>query len=119
MLFEITGKVKNKKLVEEYVENIIKKFQLHRRKHGLITVRFRKRMPNGYRDSTGTCEGDRDGAVIDIAKKQTFYEQMLTVAHELVHAKQFMRGEYPSEKEASTAEYDLFGRCYPWEKVKY
>ena len=119
MLFEITGEVKNKKLVEQYTENVIKKLQLHRRKHGLITIKFRKRMPNGFADSTGICEGDRDEAIINIAKKQTFYEQMLTLAHELVHAKQFMKGEYPSEREATKFEYELFGKCYPWDKVKY
>jgi len=118
MMFEITGQVKDRALVEEYTQNIIKRFRLDRRKHGTITIRFRKRMPKGYGCSVGACEGDRTDALIDIAQKQTFYEQMLTLAHELVHAKQFMRGEYPSEMEAKNAEYDLFGRCYPWKKVK-
>ena len=119
MMLEITGSVKDRNLVEEYAVNIIKRFRLDRRKHGTITIRFRKRMPNGYGDSLGACEGDRRDADIDIAQKQSFYEQMLTLAHEMVHAKQFMRGEYPSEMEAKTAEYDLFGRCYPWKKVRY
>ena len=119
MMLEIIGKVKNRLLVEEYAVNIIKKFRLDKRKHGVITIRFRKRMPNGYGNSLGACEGDRTDALIDIAQKQTFYEQMLTLAHELVHAKQFMRGEFPSEMEAKNAEYDLFGRYYPWKKVKY
>ena len=118
MMFEITGQVKDRALVEEYAMNIIKKFRLDRRKHGVITIRFKKRMPKGYGDSLGSCEGDRADALIDISKKQTFYEQMLTLAHEMVHAKQFMRGEYPSEMEAKRAEYDLFGRCYPLIKVK-
>ena len=119
MFLEITGEIQDRHLVEEYTMNIIKKFRLHRRKHGTITIRFRKRMPNGYGDLLGFCEGDRRDADIDIAQKQTFYEQMLTLAHELVHAKQFMRGESPSEMEAKTAEYDLFGRCYPRKKVRY
>ena len=34
-------------------------------------------MPKGFGDSVGACEGDRKGADIDIAKKQTFYEQMM------------------------------------------
>ena len=117
-MLEITGKVKDRHLVEEYAVNIIKKFRLDRRKHGVITVRFRKRMPNGYGDSLGACEGDRTDALIDIAQKQTFYEQMLTLAHEMVHAKQFFRGEYPSEMEAKNREHELFGRCYPWYMVK-
>jgi hypothetical protein len=75
-------------------------------------------MPKGFGDSLGLCEGDRKESLIDIAQKQTFYEQMITLAHEMVHAKQFMKGEYPSEMEAKSLEYDLFGRCYPWERVK-
>jgi|TARA_B110001454_G_C12577061_1_gene374427 Zn-dependent peptidase ImmA (M78 family) len=117
-MFEIIGQVRNRDLVEQYTANIINKFRLDRRKHGMITIRFRKRMPKDYGDSLGSCEGDRKNALIDIAQKQTFYEQMLTLAHEMVHAKQFMRGEYPSEMEAKNSEYDLFGRCYPWKKVK-
>ena len=119
MMLEIHGNIKDRHLVEEYAVNIIKKFRLDRRKNGTIIIRFRKRMPNGVADSTGICEGDRDEAIINIAKKQTFYEQMLTLAHELVHAKQFMKGEYPSEREATKFEYELFGKCYPWDKVKY
>ena len=118
MMFEITGRPRNKELVEIYAENLIRRLGLHRRKTGTIIINFRRQMPKGYGDSVGACEGDRKGADIDIAKKQTFYEQMITLAHEMVHAKQFMRGEYPSEMEAKTREYDLFGRCYPWEMVK-
>jgi len=117
MMYFISGQPKNKPLVEIYVAALIKKLKLHRRKHGTITIRFRKRMPKDFGDSVGACEGDKAYALIDIAQKQTFYEQMITLAHEMVHAKQFMRGEYPSEMEAKNNEYDLFGRCYPWEKT--
>ena len=73
MMLEITGSVKDRHLVEEYAVNIIKRFRLDRRKHGTITIRFRKRMPNGYGDSLGACEGDRRDADIDIAQKQSFW----------------------------------------------
>ena len=115
MMVEIQGKTQDEELVEMYLVNLTKKLGLARRKTGEITVKFADRMPKGYADSLGLCEGDTTEAIITIAKKQTFYEQMRTLAHEMVHAKQFMKGEFPSEMEAKKAEYDLFGRCFPWE----
>jgi Zn-dependent peptidase ImmA (M78 family) len=117
MFIEIKGKCKDPELVEEYVLNLAKKLGLARRKTGEIVITFKAKMPKSYGDSLGLCEGDRTEALITIAKKQTYYEQMRTLAHEMVHAKQFMRGEYPSEREATNREFDLFGRCSPWEKT--
>lgn len=117
MFIEIRGIHENEELVEEYVLSMAKRLGLAKRKTGEIIITFRDRMPKGYKGTLGLCEGDRNLAEILIAKKQTFYEQMRTLAHEMVHAKQFMKGEYPSEREAQRAEDVLFGRCYPWEKV--
>ena len=30
-----------------------------------------------------------------------------TLAHEMIHVKQFLNGEYPSEREAKSKEFDL------------
>ena len=117
MYIEIKGKVLPPELVEQYTHNLAKRLGLARRKTGEIIVTFKKRMPNGFSNVLGLCEGDRTEALISISNTQTYYEQMRTLAHEMVHAKQFMKGEYPSEKEATLKEFDLFGRCYPWEKT--
>lgn len=111
----IKGDIDNKDLVEIYIINVLKHLKIDRRKSSEIKINFRSKMPKGYGDSVGLCEGDTEDCIIYIAKKQTFYEQMITLAHELVHAKQFLKGEYPSEMEAKSQEYDLLGRCFPWE----
>jgi hypothetical protein len=117
MFVEIKGKCRAPEMIEEYTLNLIKKLGLARRKTGEIIITFKNEMPKEYGNVLGLCEGDRTEALITISTKQTYYEQMRTLAHEMVHAKQFMRGEYPSEMEAKRAEFDLFGRCYPWEKT--
>jgi hypothetical protein len=117
MFVEIKGTCRRKDLVEEYILNLAKNLGLSRRKTGEIIITFINRMTEKYSDVIGLCEGDRTEALITISKDQSYYEQMRTLAHEMVHAKQFMKGEYPSEMEAKRAEFDLFGRCYPWEKT--
>ena len=54
-----------------------------------------------------TCEGE----------PLTFFEQMQTVAHEMVHVKQFIRKQYPSEREAKKLEFELYAKCFPWNLV--
>ena len=118
MMVEIQGNPDNEELVEIYLISLTKKLGLSARKTGEIIVKFTKKMPNGFGDALGICEGDHTEAIIHIAKKQNYFEQMRTLAHEMVHAKQFMKGQYPSEREAVKMEFDLFGRCFPWERVK-
>ena len=113
----IQGDIKDKNLVEIYIINVLKHLKIDRRKSTEIVVKFRKKMPKGFGDSVGLCEGDKEECIVYISNKQTFYEQMITLAHELVHAKQFLKGEYPSEMEAKSQEYDLLGRCFPWERT--
>lgn len=113
MFIEIKTK-KNQEIISQYVVNVLKELNVDRRKRYDITIKFPGRMPNGYADSYGLCEGNKVDSVIYISSKQTFYEQMITLAHELVHAKQFIHGEYPSEREAVTSEYHLFGKCFPF-----
>ena len=113
----IQGDIKDKNLVEIYIVNVLKHLKIDRRKSTEIIVKFRKKMPKGFGDSVGLCEGDREECIVYISNKQNFFEQMLTLAHELVHAKQFLKGEYPSEMEAKSQEYDLLGRCFPWERT--
>ena len=59
MMVEIQGKTQDEELVEIYLVNLTKKLGLARRKTGEITVNFVDRMPKGYGDSLGLCEGDR------------------------------------------------------------
>ena len=134
----IIGQVKNRKVVEVYASNLIKVLGLSRLRRPHINITF-----TNHCDAYGLCEGDRDYAEITIARKcaitgakLTFMEQMGVLAHEMVHAKQFLRGqltaegawrwkgrnangfEYenqPWEKEAYKLEKDLFQACFPWD----
>ena len=109
---------KHPDLISTYVINILKELNVDRRKRYDIIIKFPKRMPNGYGDSFGVCEGDKADSIIHISNKQSFFEQMITLAHELVHAKQFFEGRYPSEREAISSEYHLFGKCFPFHALK-
>ena len=68
-------------------------------------------------------------------EKLQFFEQMITLAHEMIHIKQYMKGEMtdepqavwhgrnhektpygkqPWELEAHKMEHELFAKCFPW-----
>jgi len=93
-------------------------------------------------ETYGYCVGDKDSATITISKTDPysgdrcgFSEMMMTLAHEMVHAKQFLRGELksepnwfwkgraarnykyinqPWEREAFRMERELFWACFPF-----
>lgn len=78
----------------------------------------------------GYCHGDTHDIDIDINRTIPFEDQMQTLAHEMVHAKQFLRKELdgnlwkkrnydnvkyddqPWEKEANKMEKQLYKRCF-------
>jgi len=137
MDFYFEGQFKNRGVVAVYMQNLIKELGLNRLRKPYIEVVFANKV-----DAYGLCEGDKDYAKIQIAKKcpvhghkLSFMEQMNCLAHEMVHARQFLRGqlvaegvwkwkgrnadgyEYdnqPWEKEAYRLEKELFYKCFPW-----
>lgn len=135
MLFVIEGRAKNRPVVEQYITNMMKHYRMHTRKRGKITVNFTTQMEGGF---LGLCTGDRRDVHIDIQRKgQSFLNQMRTLSHEFIHAKQFLRGELdetglfwkgkncstmkygtePYEVEAYEGEDALFMKCFPFELV--
>ena len=78
----------------------------------------------------GYCNGDTHDIDIDINRTISFEDQMQTLAHEMVHAKQFLRKELdgnlwkkrnydnveyddqPWEKEANRLEERLYKKCF-------
>jgi hypothetical protein len=102
----------------------------------LVTVKFKSELTGCVQ---GLCEGDTSYADIQISKHgQSFLKQMQALAHEMVHARQFLRGELigegvwkwkgrnadnyaytnqPWEKEAYRLERELFLDCFPFEKM--
>lgn len=137
MYFEIEGQIRNRKIVEVYVQNLIKALKLNRLRKPFLQIQFVNNLP-----ALGFCEGNREYAEITIAKKCpvtgrkiTFLEMMQTLAHEMVHARQFLRGELtcdggfawkgrradgyeyenqPWEIEAYRLEKTLFGEEFPF-----
>ena len=109
---EVFGKVKNKKAVKKYAEDvlcdvgslIVDLFE--------VDIRFVTELESG---DYGYCVGDDEFVDIVIAKNINgepipFREMMITLAHELVHAKQFAYGQQSSEVECDEKEKILFER---------
>lgn len=130
----INGQIAQKKKIIEYIGNLEKELGIHRMWSKVIFLNFKSDM-EGY----GDCWGDhKDGYVeINIAKKldgkKIPYEEILsTIAHEMVHAKQYLRKELdgyattwkgrkaegykyenqPWEREARRLEVKLYKKCW-------
>lgn len=118
------GVVKNQKFIEEYIVLLILDLGLSRLRKPHIVVKF-----VNDSDLLGFCVGDTSSVEITICKtcpitkrKLGFCEMMMTLAHEMVHAKQFLRGELISEgqwswkgKAANNYRYENM----PWEREAY
>ena len=132
MYVETVGCHRNKDHVELYLYLMARKLKINRLSRP-VTVHFKGTLDN---DAQGLCVGDKKEVDISIATKdQPFMMQMQALAHEMVHAKQFLRGELsstgvwkwkgrnannfqyknqPWEKEAYRLERELFLDCWPW-----
>jgi len=138
MEFEINGRVKNKAIVYFYVQRLIEELGMDRLRKPIITVNFVTNACGAF----GLCDGSKsEYADIQVARKCPvtnrklgFTEMMQTLAHEMVHARQFIRGQLknesgwawkgrkangydydnqPWEKEAFRLEKKLFMKCFP------
>jgi len=121
LIYTLEGRYKNKAAVDKFVQNLCIELKISYdiKKLQWIEIVFKTKLDG---DSHGLCT-DGEDILIEISrtyegKPMTFFEQMCTLAHEMVHAKQFISGEYPSEKEAKEREYHLYGKCFPWGMVK-
>ena len=121
--YSISGRCRNEDAVNIYVCNLLKALKLDRLSTKNIDIEFKSKLEG---ESQGFCYGDKSGAVIHIAKKScneklSFLVQMQTLAHELTHAKQFIRGELGYDGEGNFTWKSKNARGYkyknqPWEK---
>ena len=132
-MYMIEGRPKNRAIVEKYVDNMMVALNMHRFTARAVNIEFKKTLDN---DAQGLCSGDKEVALISINKSLPFLRQMQALAHEMVHAKQFLRGELghvknelswkgkvakvaymdaPWEIEAYKLERDLFLDCFPFD----
>ena len=93
--YSINGRCKNEDVVDIYICNLLKSLKIHRLSTKNIDIEFKNKLEG---DAQGFCVGDKSQASIQIARKSSgqkmsFLIQMQTLAHELTHAKQFLRGE--------------------------
>ena len=137
--YSINGRCRNEDVVDVYICNLLKSLKIHRLSTKNIDIEFKNKLEG---DAQGFCVGDKSQASIQIARKSSgqkmsFLIQMQTLAHELTHAKQFLRGELdydedgnftwknksangykyknqPWEKEADKQEKALFLECFPF-----
>lgn len=116
----LSGQIKNKRKVEQFCHDCLEHFFKGRIKREIdIEVRISKSLED---NSAGGCYGDDEHIVIEVAKgfqvpnqhytPYDYKEVIVTLAHELVHAKQHIRKEKVTspkrEFEAYNLEYDLY-----------
>lgn len=104
MPFDITidGAIKHKVQVADYAENVLEHFFTARfRRRVDVWIHFRRSLEPGYH---GFCHGHKNELWLDVAKgyvdtdtgKYFSYSPhvvLITLAHELVHAKQIIKGQ--------------------------
>ena len=120
-------------LVQMFVNNALEYMNIHDLEHTDLNIRFVPMLDGGY--SHGHCTGDIGEVDITIASNFPFLMQLRTLAHELIHARQFWAGELssdlcaykgidhtntpyesqPWEVEAHKYEDQLFMAGFPWE----
>jgi len=133
----IEGRIRHRDIVMEYSQRVLKELGLGRLRTRPITINFVTDAEGAH----GYCLGDRDGVEIFISRKDpvtggnaSFMTMMQTLTHELVHAKQYLRGELksegnwvwkgrnaegyrydnqPWEREAHRLEKEIFWKCFP------
>jgi len=129
---KITGKIPHKRYIKRYVNDILHHYFKNRVKR---TVPVTIRIVESLAGDQGQCSGTRNYVEIELAtvirgkknrKRRPKLDQMLeTLAHELIHAKQFIRGEINQRNliwRGSSGPYDcrrLTYRKTPWEKEAY
>jgi len=123
MNISITGRIAKRKQVETFIFDTLEHLMPRLRRDIDIDVRVVTRCDNNH---YALCFGDKNSAEIELArgsgdKTFTLQEIMLNLAHELVHAKQFIKGElHPSLNKWKRLDYSnvAYSR-QPWEKEAY
>ena len=116
--------------VDLYLDQLQKALKINRLYSKVIFITFKKWVQEG--SAMGDCTGNKTYAQINISKQLSFEDQMITLAHEMVHAEQFLRGDLtdtfmykgrnfseciyenqPWELRAHAQEEKLYKKCFP------
>jgi len=120
--FHTYGPIKNRSVIERFIALCLDYLLPYPYKRNIsITVEFVRNMEN-----YGECLGDRNEATITISKYDedgNYFDLrnlLLNIAHELVHAKQFIKGQLsPSTEKWKGVKVVAPYRKTPWEKEAY
>lgn len=129
--YQITGRTRNKSRLEMFIVNVLSELLPYPYKRrieiDIEIVPTISRCHNNYAE----CDGDRNAANIIMSRRdendELFTEDVmaLNVAHELVHAKQFIKGQLKIN--SSNEDFWMGRKCrstfslnrQPWEKEAY
>ena len=97
------GRLKDERKILDYVNVACDELKV---KQAEIDVVVYNKFPKEYHDWLGCCYGNlEDGIVIELTRNQEDMYQ--TLAHEMIHVKQFLNSKYPYKREAKRLEFDL------------
>jgi hypothetical protein len=123
MYISVNGRIAKKKQVETFIFDVLEHLMPRLKRNVSIDVNIVTRCDNQH---YALCLGDKNSAEIELARgscntKFSLEEMMLNLAHELVHAKQFIKGElHPNLNRWKSLDYSntVYSR-QPWEKEAY
>lgn len=113
----LSGQIKHKKQLEQFCYDVL--FSLIRNTTHVVDIEVRVKKDVG--GQMGFCWGDHEHIVIELAKGNSvsgeyvqfdYNEIVVTLAHELVHAKQHITKSLCDEQEAYGSQYELVRRFW-------
>ena len=123
IILNIEGRVKEKKRLTQFADDVIHHLMPRIKRDVTVDIRMVTHCDGGY---LGLCWGDKKIAEIEICRKHgkrqlPAHEIALNLAHELVHAKQFIRGDlHPSTETWCRQDHSKTPyRKKPWEIEAY
>lgn len=123
MYVYITGRIKNKKKIENFVYDTLSELLPRLRRNVFIDIDIVTKCDDNI---SAFCCGDKEEVQIELARecegiKFSLDEMVKHLAHELVHAKQFIKGElHPSLRHWNNKDYSKVSYCKtPWEREAY
>jgi len=124
IIISLEGQVKTKPRVEQFIHDCFNHyFDARLKRRVYVEIQFKDKLDG---DVAGYCSGDTDGVLIEISKDYKDEEELCqNLAHEIVHAKQYIRGEVKDEEEIwrkGGKIEDWTGSAYralPWEREAY
>ena len=120
--FTLNGIVRNRDVTIFYIGEVLKELRIDQFRTRCIDITFSgsKDMSDG---ELGLCTGDTDYVEIIIGTRMTYLEMMKTLTHELVHARQILRGQLTCENKfvwkGHTPPASVAYESMPWEKEAY